>query len=120
MADQSYGAAAFVGIIGVLIIADGLPKDAPCVYRHSKVVDWFGTNERKRNCAELLSEANSRLEAQQVQISDVAARLADATSEAPYIASRRRGDLSIVGSSEAPTLTAEVRQADDASGAGDD
>jgi hypothetical protein len=123
LADDWSGLAVIVTIAAVFIAIDGMPpKDAPCVYKHTDVVDWFGTNARKRTCNELMAEANSRITNQQVSIKDAVDKLDQANAiiagSRSFGASQRYGQTPEAATAEAaesaaPTLSAEARPDDD-------
>lgn len=71
------------------------PKDTPCVYSHSAVIDWWSGTAKRRTCAELMSEANSRIQAQQAKINQLSEALED-----------RGGGLAT--NEDAPTLEGDV------------
>lgn len=121
VAQDSDGLVVTLVIAVVFLVFDTLPpKNTPCVYDHGGIVDWVGTNARKRTCAEFMTEANSRITAQQVQIRDAVEKLDQANSILAL--QSQRGDspdqsmtasaATTAAASEAPTLTANYRPAD--------
>lgn len=110
-------------IAAVLVAIDAMPpKDAPCVYRHAGMVDWFGTKARKRTCDELMAEANSRITNQRAAIKDAVDKLDQANAiiagSRPVEVLQQYGQVPEAATAEAatsaaPTLSAEIRPEDD-------